>query len=86
MIRRSLSIRLAALVLLLFLAPKVAAQYNPTILPPQDFLGFNLEDRLADWGDVTRYVDYLAGVSDRVSVKRFGFTFERRQFLQVCIT
>ena len=77
---------MAALVLLLFLAPKVAAQYNPTILPPQDFLGFNLEDRLADWGDVTRYVDYLAGVSDRVSVKRFGYTFERRQFLQVCIT
>ena len=71
---------------LFFLAPKVSAQYNPAILPPQDFLGFNLEDRLADWGDVTRYVDYLASASDRVSVKRFGFTFERRQFLQVCIT
>ncbi len=70
----------------LFLTPKVAAQYNPAILPPQDFLGFNLKDRLADWGDITRYVDYLERVADRVSVERFGYTFERRQFLQVCIT
>lgn len=87
MIKRFLFVRLAALMLpLLFLTPKVAAQYNPAILPPQDFLGFNLEDRLADWGDITRYVDYLERVSDRVSVERFGYTFERRQFLQVCIT
>lgn len=62
------------------------AQYAPDILSPQAFLGFELDERLADWGDITRYVDYLAGVSPRVSVKRFGYTFERRQFLQVCIT
>ena len=62
------------------------AQYNPSILAPGDFLGFDLAERLADWGDVTRYVDYLSGASDRVSVTRFGYTFERRQFLQVCIT
>ena len=66
--------------------PVSGAQYNPDILPPQAFLGFELDERLADWGDVTRYVDYLAGASDRVSVERFGYTFERRQFLQVCIT
>lgn len=62
------------------------AQYNPTLQPPQVFLGFDLEERLADWGDITRYVDYLAAASDRVSVERFGYTFERRRFLQVCIT
>ena len=66
--------------------PVSGARYNPGILPPQAFLGFELDERLADWGDITRYVDYLAGVSDRVSVERFGYTFERRQFLQVCIT
>lgn len=79
--------RLAAVALMLLAAaPRVSAQYDPDILPPQDFLGFSLDDRLADWGDVTRYVDYLAGVSDRVSVEKFGYTFERRRFLQVCIT
>ncbi|MBO4525703.1 MAG: hypothetical protein IKX53_04620 [Bacteroidales bacterium] len=66
--------------------PVQGTQYRPDILPPQAFLGFELDDRLADWGDITRYVDYLAEKSDRVSVKRFGYTFERRQFLQVCIT
>ena len=66
--------------------PVSGVRYNPGILPPQAFLGFELDERLADWGDITRYVDYLAGVSDRVSVERFGYTFERRQFLQVCIT
>ena len=63
-----------------------SADYAADILSPQAFLGFELDERLADWGDVTRYVDYLAQASDRVSVKRFGYTFERRQYLQVCIT
>ena len=62
------------------------ATYAPDILSPQAFLGFELDERLADWGDITRYVDYLAQASDRVSVKRFGYTYERRQYLQVCIT
>ena len=76
------------LILLSLVLPLQAAyaQYNPTLQPPQVFLGFDLEERLADWGDITRYVDYLAAASDRVSVERFGYTFERRRFLQVCIT
>lgn len=76
------------LILLSLLLPLQAAyaQYNPALQSPQAFLGFDLEERLADWGDITRYVDYLAAASDRVSVERFGYTFERRRFLQVCIT
>ena len=66
--------------------PVKGAQYNPAILSPQEFLGFELDERLADWGDITRYVDYLEKASDRVSVERYGYTFERRRFLQVCIT
>lgn len=60
--------------------------YTVDILSPEAFLGFSLDERMADWGDITRYVDYLAQASSRVSVKRFGFTYERRQFIQVCIT
>ena len=64
----------------------VESPASAQILSPQAFLGFDLDDRMVDWGDVTRYVDYLATASDRVSVMRFGYTIERRQFLQVCIT
>lgn len=87
MIRLFHPFRLAAVVLsLFFVAPQAAAQYDSDILSPQAYLGFDLEQRVADWGDITRYVDYLSRVSDRVSVERFGYTIERRQFLQVCIT
>ena len=34
--------------------PVKGAQYNPAILSPQEFLGFELDERLADWGDITR--------------------------------
>ena len=76
------------LILLSLILPLHAAyaQYNPALQSPQVFLGFDLEERLADWGDITRYADYLSAASDRVSVERYGYTFERRRFLQVCIT
>ena len=61
-------------------------KYDPGILSPQAFFGFELHERLIDWGDVTRYADYLAEKSDRVSVRKYGYTFEKRRFLQVCIT
>lgn len=87
MIHFRFSARLAAVTLsILFATAQSFAQYDSKILAPQEYLGFSLDDRLADWGDITRYVDYLAGASDRVSVERFGYTFERRRFLQVCIT
>lgn len=66
--------------------PVQNAKYNKNIMSPQEFFGFEIGERLADWGDITRYVEYLADKSNRVSVKKFGFTFERRQFMQVCIT
>ncbi|MBR6933778.1 MAG: hypothetical protein IKH49_10825, partial [Bacteroidales bacterium] len=61
-------------------------KYDPGILTPEAFFGFELKERMVDWGDVTRYVDYLAGKSDRVSVRKYGYTAEKRRFLQVCIT
>ena len=69
-----------------YFLPTQNAKYNKNIQSPQEFFGFEIGERLADWGDITRYVEYLADKSNRVSVKKFGFTFERRQFMQVCIT
>ena len=69
-----------------YFLPYSGAQYNPAIRTPQDFFGFELGDRLADWGDITAYMNYLAQASDRVSTKTFGQTFEGRRFLHVYIT
>ena len=71
---------------LLTAAPRLGAQPAQNLLSPQDYLGFELDARMADWGDILSYADYLATHSDRVSVKRFGRTYERRPFIQVAIT
>ena len=71
---------------LLTAAPRLGAQPAQNLLPPQDYLGFELDARMADWGDIVSYADYLDAHSDRVSVKRFGRTYERRPFIQVSIT
>ena len=73
-------------VCLLTAMPCLEAQPAQEILSPQAFLGFDPGVRMADWGDIVAYADYLATHSDRVSVKRFGRTFEGRPFIQVCIT
>ena len=69
-----------------YFLPVQNAKYLKGIQSPQEFFGFEIGERLADWGDITRYAEYLAEKSNRVSVKKFGYTFERRQFMQVCIT
>ena len=71
---------------LLTAMPRLGAQPAQNLLSPQDYLGFELDARMADWGDILSYADYLADHSDRVSVKRFGRTYERRPFIQVAIT
>ena len=69
-----------------YFLPFSGAQYNPEILSPQAFFGFEIGERLADWGDITRYMAYLAQSSDRVSTKTFGKTYEGRPFIHVYIT
>lgn len=67
-----------------FLAGK--ATFNRAVPTPQEVLRYDVGERLVEWGDVLRYVDVLDRVSDRVSVKQFGKTFEDRPFIQVYIT
>lgn len=69
-----------------YFIPVQGAQYDPSILTPQAYFGFELGERLADWGDITGYMNYLAKASDRVSTKLFGKTFEGRRFMHVYIT
>ena len=69
-----------------YFLPVSGDSYNPAILTPNAFFGFEVGERLADWGDITRYMNYLAQTSDRVSTKTFGKTFEGRDFMHVYIT
>ena len=69
-----------------YFLPVSGESYNPAIQTPNAFFGFEVGERLADWGDITRYMNYLAQASDRVSLKTFGKTFEGRPFLHVYIT
>ena len=69
-----------------YFLPFSGAQYNPAVRTPQEFFGFEIGERLADWGDITSYMNYLATASDRVSVKTFGKTVEGRNFMHVYIT
>ena len=69
-----------------YFIPVPGAQYNPAIQTPNAFFGFAIGERLADWGNITAYMNYLAQASDRVSTKTFGRTFEGRDFMHVYIT
>jgi len=61
-------------------------EYNPSIRTPADFLGYDLDERIPDWSDVLRYLEYLAQASDRACLKTFGKTFEQRPFVQLVLT
>ena len=66
--------------------PAANASFDQDILTPQAFLGFDLGERMADWGDITRYAEYLASKSPRVSLEWFGYTVDRRRYFQMRIT
>lgn len=60
--------------------------FNGDIPTPYEALGFNVGEQYADWGEVTDYLKLLDKVSDRVSLKMFGKTYQNRRFMQVYIT
>lgn len=66
--------------------PGGASTFDARVTTPEEFLGYGVAERFAEWSDVTGYMNCLAGCSDRVSVKYFGRTYEKRPFIQVVIT
>ncbi|MDD2595086.1 MAG: M14 family metallopeptidase [Bacteroidales bacterium] len=60
--------------------------FDPSIPTPFEVLGYNVGEHYADWNDILIYMNALDKVSDKVSLKYFGKTFQDRRYLQVYIT
>lgn len=71
---------------LAYFLPKGSYTYNPDIPTPEKVLGFQLGEQHADWGQVVEYMKTLAAVSDRVTVRETGRTYQHRPFIEVTIT
>lgn len=69
-----------------YFIPAKHVQFNPNVPSPQQFLGYEVAERFVDWGEMQNYMQALEQASPRVSVKKFGTTFENRRFIQVAIT
>jgi hypothetical protein len=78
-------LRCAALLAVLVCAPlaPVRAQSSPP--SPADVLGWELGERFSDVADVNRYMTALAEASPRVSVERYGESWEGRPLIQVLV-
>ncbi|MDO5443069.1 MAG: M14 family metallopeptidase [Bacteroidia bacterium] len=60
--------------------------FDRSIPTPFEVLGYNIGDKFVEWSDVLIYMDTLEEASPKVSIKKFGRTWEGRQFIQVAIT
>lgn len=63
-----------------------SCNFSEDVPTPFDVLGFNIGERYVDWNDVIRYMEALENSTGKVSVKRFGKSYEQRDFIQVCIS
>lgn len=69
-----------------YFIPQGNYQFNPKIPTPKSVFGFEIGEQYVDWNDVLKYVYNLKSVSDRVSIREYGRTFQHRPFIQVIIT
>ena len=61
-------------------------QFNTSIPTPEEVLGYQIGTYFLNWDDVCKYMERLDAASDRVSLKRFGRTYNHREFIQICIS
>lgn len=69
-----------------YFLPAKNVVFNQNVPSPKQFLGYDVAERFVDWGEVLNYMQALDQASPRVSVKKFGTTYENRRFIQVVIT
>ena len=58
-------------------------QFNSSIPTPEQVLGYQIGTYFLNWGDVCKYMERLEAASDRVSLRRFGRTYNHREFIQI---
>ncbi|MGA7615033.1 MAG: M14 family zinc carboxypeptidase [Thermoanaerobaculia bacterium] len=75
--------RIIVLILLFAATTSLAVAASPT---PKQFLGYQIGDHFTPWSRIADYFDTLAQTSDRVTVQRFGETWERRPLMYAVIT
>ena len=61
-------------------------KYRDDILSPQAYFGRDIKDHMVDWGDVLSYMRYLAGASEKASLREFGKTNQGRTYIQMAVT
>ena len=61
-------------------------QFNASIPTPEQVLGYQIGTYFLNWGDICKYMERLDAASDRVFLKRFGRTYNHRDFIQICVS
>lgn len=69
-----------------YFLPAKNVQFNPNVPSPKQYLGYEVAESFVEWGEVLNYMQALEQTSPRVSIKKFGTTYENRRFIQVAIT
>jgi len=59
---------------------------DPAVPSPAEFLGYPLGERFTHWSEIVRYLEALAGASDRVTMRTYGSTWEGRPLQLVAIS
>ena len=61
-------------------------RFDERIPRPSDVLEFELGEQAIDYNDLLNYMYALDRASDRVSIRKYGKTYENRRFINVIIT
>ncbi|NLX40604.1 MAG: peptidase M14 [Bacteroidales bacterium] len=61
-------------------------QFNTSIPTPEQVLGYQIGTYFLNWDAICKYMERLEAASDRVSIKKFGRTYNHREFIQICIS
>ncbi len=69
-----------------YFLPEGAYCLSESIPTPESYLGFQIGQQHADWGQVVGYMKLLADKSPRVTVRETGRTYQHRPFIEVVIT
>ncbi len=64
----------------------IEKSFDAAVPTPKDILGYQIGEKFVEWGEVLSYMYALDASSKRVSVKRYGTTYQHRPFIQVIIT
>lgn len=69
----------------LFFTPGTC-DFSKEVPTPYQVLGFNVGCRYAEWNDIIKYLEVLEKSTGKVSIMRFGKSYQSRDFIQVCIS